>query len=162
MSRKKGKSFRKYVLKTASVQAISMQHVMSEEQLVDLGTAIHVTIERMRIGAGIEMDFHTLASMVNVSMVLCERGAGAEWSHHVADGQHALMRVLDRADRTGKWSFDGEGLRDVSKVAELYEAQIAYVTRDEARSAMREVYRRMNRGQVLNPVPGQTVRMESP
>ena len=136
----------------AGMHAIAMQHNMADDQLLDLGMAIHTSIERMRLGMGIEVDFHTLAAMVNVSLILCERGVGNEFEQVVKDAQDALIEILQRNRRTGKWAFSGSGLQAINAAAQLHEQQIALVPRAACRDAMIECRRRMQRGEVLNTV----------
>lgn len=130
--------------------AIGMQQQLTDDQLTDLGMAVHTCIERLRTGNGIEIDWHTLAAAVNVSLVLCERGIGAEYIDDVKNAQDALLNILDRQRRTGRWAFDGSAYVALTRAVELHEAQLAAVTRDGARAAMLEVRRRVDRGEVLN------------
>lgn len=134
----------------AALHTIAMQHGMNSGQLQDLGLAMHGAIERMRTGHGVESDFHDLAATVNVSLILCERGTGAEYEQIVKDAQHALMRTLERGRKTGRWGFDGEGYTQITRAVALHEQQIALVPRVECVEAMNECRRRMERGQVLN------------
>lgn len=137
----------------AWAQAIGMTQPMADDQLRDLGMAVHTSIERLRIGKGIEMDFHTLAAAVNVSLVLCERGIGAEYLGDVTTAQDALIRILERQRATGRWAFDGPAYVALARAVELHEAQLETITRDGARAALLEVRRRVDRGQVLNQSP---------
>jgi len=126
----------------AGMHAIAMQHGMADDQLLDLGMAIHTSIERMRLGMGIELDFHTLAAMVNVSLILCERGVGPEYLDDIKIAQDALIEM----------AFHGVGYTALSRAVQIHEAQLANITRDSARAAMLEVRRRVDRGEVLNQV----------
>jgi hypothetical protein len=137
---------------TAGMQAIAMQKNMAGDQLLDLGLAIHNSIERMRLGMGVELDFHTIAALVNVSLVLCERGVGTEGMGCVQAAQDALVEILERQRRTGKWGFSGPEMQAINDCAHLHEQQIAIVSRRECRDAMLEVRRRAARGDVLNRV----------
>jgi hypothetical protein len=129
-----------------------MQQQLTNDQLTDLGMAVHTSIERMRTGHGIELDWHTLAAAVNVSLVLCERGIGPEYLDEVKTAQDALIHIMDRHRRTGRWAFDGAAYVALNRAVELHEAQLAAITRDSARAAMMEVRRRVDRGDVLNRV----------
>lgn len=136
--------------RSAWAHALGMQQQLTDDQLTELGMAVHTCIERMRTGHGIELDWHTLAAAVNVSLVLCERGIGAEYIDDVKNAQDALLNILDRQRRTGRWAFDGSAYVALTRAVELHEAQLAAVTRDGARAAMLEVRRRVDRGEVLN------------
>ena len=137
---------------SAWAHAIGMQQQLTDDQLTDLGKAVHTCILRLRTGHGIELDWHTLAAAVNVSLVLCERGIGAEYLDEVKTAQDALIEILQRHRRTGRWAFHGSGYVALTRAVELHEAQLANITRDSARAAMPEVRRRVDRGEVLNQV----------
>jgi hypothetical protein len=136
----------------AWLQAIGMQQPLTQAQRDDLGLAVHLAIERLRIGKPVENDWHTLAAAVNVSMVLCERGVGAEHMPDILAAQDALLRVWERWQRAGKWGFDGPAYRALARAVEIHEAHAGAITRDGARAAMLEVRRRAARGEVLNGV----------
>ncbi|MDP3425524.1 MAG: hypothetical protein Q8S32_17420 [Burkholderiaceae bacterium] len=137
----------------AWLQAIGMQQPLTQEQIDDLGLAVHLAIERLRTGNPIEGDWHTLAAAVNVSMVLCEKGVGAELMPDILTAQDALLRIFDRHTATGRWAFDGPAYKALTRAVEIHEAHAAAITRDGARAAMLEVRRRAARGEVLNRVP---------
>lgn len=152
--RKRGKGFRGKGRRDpgAWLQAIGMQQPLTQDQRDDLGLAVHLSLERVRTGNGAELDFHTLAAAVNVSLVLCERGIGPEYLPDVTAAQDALVRMLERQRKTGRWGFDGQGYTTLARAVELHEAQVGGITRDGARAAMLEVRRRVDRGEVLNRV----------
>lgn len=153
--RKRGKNFKGKGRRDpgAWLQAIGMQQPLTQEQRDDLGLAVHLAIERLRIGQPIEGDWHTLAAATNVSMVLCERGVGAEYLPDIIAAQDALLRVWERKQRTGTWGFDGPAYKALARAVEIHEAHAGAITRDGARAAMLEVRRRAARGEVLNGVP---------
>lgn len=140
--RKRGKQFRRRLDPRAGLRTIAMQQQMADDQLRDLGMEIHVGVERMRLGIGQEQDFHNFAAMVNVTMVFCERGLGEEYGYIVEDAKVALLRVIERSEKTGRWAFDGSGMTAINACTELFEKQMNGLTRDGAQSAIQEVYRR--------------------
>lgn len=137
----------------AWMQAIGMQQPLTQDQVDDLGLAVHLAVERLRIGQLIEGDWHTLAAAVNVSMVLCEKGVGPEYLGDIIKAQDALLRIFDRHAATGRWAFDGPAYTALTRAVEIHEAHAGAITRDGARAAMLEVRRRAARGEVLNRVP---------
>lgn len=151
--RKRSKYRPRQIDRSAWAHALGMQQQLTDDQLTDLGMAVHVSIERLRTGNGIEMDWHTLAAAANVSLVLCERAVGAEYLDDVKAAQDGLMHILERQRRTGRWAFDGSAYVALTRLVELHEAQLATITRDGARAAMLEVRRRVERGEVLNEAP---------
>lgn len=132
--------------------AIGMQHGLTQDQRGDLGLAIHTGIERMRNGIGLEDDYYTFAAMANVSLILCERQIGGEHLGIVYAVQEALIAILQRQQRTGKWGFSGPEMQAINDAAQLHEQQIAAVPRVECRAALFEARRRAARGDVLKVV----------
>lgn len=140
----------------AGLHALSMQHPLDAQQRADLGVALRVNLETVRTGKAPEQAFHTLAAAVNVSLILCERNIGAEHIAAIKQAQAALLRLWQRGKSTGRWVFDGSGWQDVSHAIDLHEAQLAHISRREASEAMREVMRRINRGDVFETQTGAT------
>lgn len=148
---RKRSKYRPYrVDRSAWAHAIGMQQQLTDDQRVDLGMAVHTSIERIRTGNGIELDWHTLAAACNVSLILCERGIGPEYLDDVKTAMAALVEIMQRRQRTGRWAFHGSGYVALTRAVEIHEAQLGAVTRDGARAAMMEVRRRVDRGEVLN------------
>lgn len=144
--KKRGAQFSRRIDPHAGLHAIAMHHRLDDEQQADLGVALRVNLEAMRTGRADESAFHTIAAAVNVSMVLCERGKGANYLPDIMQAQTSLLRLWQRGKNTGRWLFDGPGWQHVNHAIDLHEAQLANVTRREASEAMREVIGRINSG----------------
>lgn len=136
----------------AFLRAIGLQQQLDGGQQLDLTLAVRVAAQALRSGAGVEHHVHTLASAVNVALVLTERGAGREFQDLIIAGQTALVRTIERGRRTGRWGFDGPALAEVDAALAVYEAQLAAVPCIAARDAVREVTRRVNQGHVFEVV----------
>ena len=147
--RKRGARFQRRVDPHAGLQAIAMHHRIDDSQQVDLIIGVRAAAFAMRSGTGAEDHVHTLASAINTALLLCERGAGSEHTATVIDAQFALVRTIERGKRSGKWGFDGPALVQVEAGIEVLEAQLASVTRIEARDAVLEVIRRVQQGHVF-------------
>ena len=136
----------------AFLRAIGMQHRMDDRQQVDLTLTVRAAALAMRSGAGTEYHIWTLASALNVALVLCERGVGREYESAIIAGQMALMRTIERGRRTARWGFDGPALAEVETAIAVYEAQLAEVPRGAAVAAVNEVSKRMSQGHVFEVV----------
>lgn len=136
----------------AFLRAIGLQHGLAVAQQRDLTLGVRTSLLALSRGAGLENHVHTLASAINVALVLTERGAGLEFQVDVIAAQEALVRTIARGKRTGQWGFDGPALAAVERALEVYEAQLAVVSRVEARDAVREVSRRVQQGHVFEVV----------
>jgi len=60
--------------------------------------------------------------------------------------QDALIRVRERAGRTGKWAMDGEGIRVILAAVNIHDEQISRATRGQVTAALIEVNRRIESG----------------
>ena len=148
--RKRGAHFTRRIDPCAGMHAIGMQHRLDTTQQADLGIALRVSLEAIRTGQADEQAFHTIAACINVSLVLCERGVAADHLPAIKAAQDGLLRMLKRGRDTGRWVFDGPGMQAVVHGIALHEAQLDIVTRKEAADAMREVMRRIDRGDVFD------------
>lgn len=149
MMRKSCRRARRYVDPGAFLRAVNMQQQLDGIQLVELTLAVRAALEALRIGVGVEHHVHTLASCVNLSLVLAERGWGADFMPRIIGAQLAMVRTIERGKRTGRWGFDGLALQQIDFAVEVYEAQVAAVPRRIAVEAVREVSRRMDKGLVF-------------
>lgn len=120
---------------------------LTSNQQRDLGLAYHLSFEQM-LNGGSETAWHSLAATLNVSLILCERGIGAEFENEIKAAMRALMRARYRQQSTGSWALDGDGLTAMRKALAIHDAQIEIAERGEIRAAINEVYRRVESGDV--------------
>ena len=67
---------------------------MDAGQQVDLTLGVRTAALALRSGVGVEHHVHTLASAINVALVLAERGAGREFQDEIIAAQTALVRTI--------------------------------------------------------------------
>lgn len=120
---------------------------LTSEQQRDLGLAYHLSFQQM-LNGGSETAWHSLAATLNVCLILCERGFGAEFENEIKAGMRALMRTKYRQQQTGSWALDGDGITAMRKALEIHDAQVEIAERGEIRAAINEVYRRVTAGDV--------------
>lgn len=113
---------------------------LTDEALTDLGLAYHMAFELMRKHGG-EDHFHTLAAAINIAGRFCEMGVCAENATDIEAAIGALNRIRLRAQQSGKWALDGEGLRQVALALDIHDAQMQSVSYNELRAAIDEVFR---------------------
>lgn len=133
-------------------RAIALQQPIEQDSLQTLGFGVHMAIERLRTGCPVEDDFYALAVAANVSLILCERDVGPEHIDAIKAGQDALMGMLHRHRRTGRWGFSGPEMQAINVMVAIHEAQIASVPRVTCRDALYEARRRAERGEVLEVI----------
>lgn len=119
------------------------------DQQTDIGLAYHLSLSAMTKGHGTEEAWSTLACAINTALVLAEQGNLAAAEPEIKLAQAALVRSRERAQRTGKWAFDGDGMRDVMRAFALHDQQVESTTKGAISSALNEVYRRVKIGEVF-------------
>lgn len=114
------------------------------EELTRLELPIRVSFEAMKSGKGSQSDYQDLADAINVAMVRAEAiDPMAELM--VLKARDAMMRLLERFTRTGRWGFDGPAIAQVEEAVEFHEQLLRLSTPQQMIDALREVYRRCDR-----------------
>lgn len=118
--------------------------LFTPEELRRLELPIRVSFEAMRLGRGSQSDYQDLADAINVAMVRAESiDPVAELM--VLRARDAMMRLLERFTRTGRWGFDGPAIVEVGDAVEFHEQLLRLSTPQQMIDALREVYRRCDR-----------------
>lgn len=128
---------------------ITSRAPLADDQQRDLGVAYHASLQAMLTGHGTEQTWGTVTCALNIALTLAERGFCAGAIKTIQLAQEAMLRAQERAHRTGKWAFDGDGLRVVLAAINLHDEQIARATRDDVTAALREVHRRIESNDVF-------------
>lgn len=118
---------------------------LTDDQQRDLGLAYHIAFENM-LKRGSEEDWYCIASSLNVALVLAERGYGEEFISDIKLAMESVMDVKYRADRTGRWAFDGAGIQAMRIAFEIHDQQCAMATRAEIKAALQMIVKRANEG----------------
>lgn len=141
MTRKRNKRY-KPVDPTAGLRVIQrMSAAQSKEplnkaQLTELAIAYHGALEAMRIGQGTEADFDTLGQAHNIAVILAEAGLGRDWIETIRDARKALEAVRERAKTVGRFVFDGPGLKAITDMVAIHDAQLEQITEGEVIAAV--------------------------
>ncbi|MEX3924379.1 hypothetical protein AB4Y36_10160 [Paraburkholderia sp. BR10936] len=133
----------------AGMNLIFSKQGMDDTQRNTLGIAYHVALSQIERGHGDETHFSTLACAMNIGIVLAESGAGAESIDAFKGAIQALVRMRDRADKTGRWGLDGDGIVDLRLAVSLHDSQLEICSRRMVMAARDEVHRRIEAGTVF-------------
>ena len=128
---------------------ITKRMPLADDQTRDLGIAYHVSLQAMLSGRGSEQAWSTVACTLNIAMLLAEDGIEAAALPTILIAQEALLRVRERAQRTSKWAFDGDGIRVILAAINIHDEQISRATRGKIVAALEELHRRVMIGEVL-------------
>lgn len=156
MTRKTSTYTRNIKRRQACADPLAVYRVMNQLQpftpaeLLQLKTPYRVAFESLKTGRGSELDFHTLAAVVNVVLVMGEK-IGPECVEVAKLAQDALMHMLDRALRLKRWGVDAWALRNIPPALDLHDQLLELCTPLQMQQAMRTVLERMRAGQTLAP-----------
>lgn len=117
-------------------------------ELLALQTPVRVAFEALRTGSGTEPDFHTLAAAVNTALIRSE-AIDPLCVETCQRAQAALLGMLGRFNRVGKWGVDHHALQDIPPALDLHEQLLELSTPLQMMTAMRETLARMQQGHVF-------------
>lgn len=98
--------------------------------------------DRVKLGHSSQDNWATLATAMNIALILAERGIGDEYMSLVQQAQEGLIRAQERAHRLNVWRLDGDALQAVANALTVHDAQVEIATRDEMRQAVEEARKR--------------------
>ena len=131
----------------ATFKAINKVKLFNESEQLRLNLPVRIAYESIKSGKGIDDDFHTLAAAINVAMVCAEK-IDPLVEDTAVRARDAMGRCLKRHKQLGVWGFDGLALQDVPVAIDLHEQLIDLYTPLQLQTAMKEVLRRMDAGQL--------------
>lgn len=124
---------------------------VSADQARDLGIAYHGALNAIAQGTGNAEDANTLALCANMALMLVEIGLGVDQVPAVQAAQDAIVSMMSREQRTGRFVLTGEELRHLQHLLDLHDAQLSDPECTEAVmiAALDECRRRRESGRVL-------------
>lgn len=114
----------------------------------DLALKARLAFESFQSGTANHAERGTLASVVNISMVLARKHCGAEDLIDAQEAQEALLRADSRVLNGKQWSFDDEGQIAMLRALSVYEQQIAQIGQASITDAVLTVMKMQSKGQV--------------
>ena len=130
----------------AYLRAIGGVQPFTSDEKTQLCLPVRMAYEALRTGKGDAGDFDTLAVVVNTCLIRAEQIA-PELVARVIDAQDALMRIKDRANRTGRLGLDYQAMTDLLPIIDLHEQLIDLSAPVQMKAALLEVMARIERGQ---------------
>jgi hypothetical protein len=117
-----------------------------EEDATDLAIAYRLSMDAMVRGQSSEQDWSVVVCSLNIGLILCERGIGAEYESMFVAALDGAFRARLRAQRTGAWRFDGDALVAIQQALSVHDEQVKLATKEEMRLTLIEVHRRIEEG----------------
>jgi hypothetical protein len=122
--------------------------VLKPDQVTDLGVAYWLSFENLRTGDANEESWSCVACALNVALVLCEKGIGAEYEQQLVKALDGCFRAKIRSAKSGNFRLDGEALRDIETALQIHDQQMQLAKRWEVTAAMQTIYKRLKDGNV--------------
>ena len=79
-------------------------------------------------GGAMKDDMDKLVAMSNVTEALWEMGFGAEYQNVCIDGRYAILSIVNRATKHGKFTPTGPEITMLNTLMELHDAQMEVIT----------------------------------
>lgn len=135
----------------AMFRAFGRAATFTESEQAQLNLPVRVAFQAFIDRTATEGDFHTLAGAVNVAMVCAER-IDPLVEQTCTAARDALMRVHARQMACGQWGLDGPAFAELELAIDVYEQLTGLLTGGQLKDAMQECIRRMQAGDVLQPL----------
>jgi hypothetical protein len=132
----------------AALDVFARVSPFTPDEMARLSIPVRMSWSAMCDGTGDDEDFHTLAATANVCLI-CAEGISPEVVEAVKAAQTALMEMLGRNERTGKWGVDYQTREHIPVLLDVYEQLLELSTPLQMQKAMTETIKRMNEGQTL-------------
>ena len=100
-----------------------------------------------------------LAIAANLALVLCEEGFGSECMPEIHAAQEAIVRTIDRGERTNRWGLTGPDANAIRVMLDIHEQQIESeeCTVGIWACAIESISRRMANGDVIRIADDESV-----
>lgn len=128
--------------------------------LVDLKIKNSAAMVALLRGAAKKHDINKLIAMCNITEALWEMGFGKEYKEVFVDGKYALLSIVDRAVKHGRFTPTGPEITMLNTLMELHDAQLEVITVKDMEKAIRMVEVRVKHKHKvvsLPPVPEEIV-----
>lgn len=133
------------------IQAAQPGEPLRPDQVLSIAIGARLALEDVRTGTGDGEGVGWLVNAANLSMIIGELGIGGDHLGKIRESQDALMRMIGRHERTGRYALDGPGLTACIEMMDVHQAQLksADMTDQLMRRALRICNERQAAGQVL-------------
>ncbi|NNM70203.1 MAG: hypothetical protein HKM00_09630 [Gallionella sp.] len=128
---------------------VTQRMPLTDDQQRDLCIAYRIQLQAMLRGSGTEETWNTLTCSLNIALILCEQGIGANAIQTIQLAQEALLACRERARRLSRWAFSGDEARMVMSACSIHDEQLEFATRAQVVSALTEVHRRIEIGETV-------------
>jgi len=96
--------------------------------LVDLKIKNHMAMTMLLQGKAKKDDMDKLIALSNMSEALWELGFGKEYQNVCVDGRYAILSIVNRATKHGRFTPTGPEITMLNTLMELHDAQMEVIT----------------------------------
>lgn len=124
---------------------------LDRHQIVGLAAGARLALEDIRLGQSTEEGIGWVVNAANMALIIAELGLGGDYIGDIKAAQEALMRMLERQQRTGRYTLDGPGLTACALMMDVHQAQLESqdMTDQLMLAGIDECKRRQELGRVL-------------
>lgn len=126
---------------------MGMQQSFTPAEQTQLNLPVRESLQSFRDGTATDVHWHTLAAITNVCFVRGESIA-PEVVEVAKEGQEAILSVLDRFRRTGKWGLSHDDLTRLEVCIDLHEQMVELSTPAQMLKAFRDVIYRIESNKI--------------
>lgn len=132
------------------MSGLQSREPLDTDQVASLLAGTQEALGAMMTGHATQAHALTLVNTLNISLILCEQGLGSECVPQIHAAQDAMLWMRERHRATGRYGFDGQGLRAMQAAVDIYDQQLSSgaCTEGLLLGAVDEVKRRINAGNV--------------
>ncbi|KND62350.1 Phage protein [Candidatus Burkholderia verschuerenii] len=134
---------------TPFVRLFGDRSVIPAGHATKVGLAYHLALEEMKKGRGTDTGMNQLVYALNLALVLCELGFGAEQGACIHHAQECLVRMGAEGRRGDRWNVDEDVYRAIGAALEVHDQQVGSATQADIRIAEETIKARLAAGDVV-------------
>lgn len=122
----------------------------------ELETDAWLCMSTMLAGYGNYETWGVIVKNLNVAMILTELGYAEEWLPRIREAMDGAYRAHQRAQKTGRWGFDGPAAAAIREVLQIHQVQLEAATKAHVLEALTIMNERLAAGEVYSEADAQT------
>lgn len=129
---------------SAIYRVMGVSQSLPKVEVMQIMQSVWLAYDAFKFGFVQEPDYHTLVSMLNVSLILGKR-THPDCAAVCDAALNGMNRSFERFQNCGKWGLDAMALKDIKDALELFQQFLELCTTTRLATAMNEVLK-LNKG----------------
>jgi hypothetical protein len=134
---------------TAFLRAFGSRKTLPEHDANTVALAYHLALANLWRGIGSDIDANQLAYSLNMTLVLCELGVGANFLEAAIAAQNALAVCIERSAPLRRLALDDVSYRAIGEVLRVHDVQLKTASQAELAEAREVIRLRREQGDVI-------------